>query len=51
MFIGTELGHRPLVMRVLWLLLAAMAGLLAYFAMRAYLSPELLIGFANGILC
>jgi len=36
---------------LLWLLTAALAVAVAYSAFRGYLSPELLIGFANGILC
>ena len=34
-----------------WLVIAALAAVMAYAAFRGYLSPELLIGFANGFLC
>jgi hypothetical protein len=36
---------------VSWLLIAGLAAALTYAAFRSYLSPELLIGFANGFLC
>lgn len=36
---------------VIWLLTAGLAALLTYVAFRSYLSPELLIGFANGFVC
>ena len=42
---------RPTLRAVMWLLIAALAVTLAYGAFRSYLSPELLIGFANGFLC
>ena len=51
MFIGSELHDWSLAKRLLWLLLGAMAGLIAYLTMRAYLSPELLLFFANGFTC
>ena len=36
---------------VIWLLIAGLAAVLTYAVFRSYLSPELLIGFANGFLC
>jgi len=36
---------------VIWLLTAGLAVALAYAVFRSYLSPELLIGFANGFIC
>jgi hypothetical protein len=36
---------------LLWLVTAALALAVAYAAFRGYLSPELLIGFANGVMC
>ena len=44
-------ASRPILRVVLWLLIAALAAMLTYAAFRSYLSPELLIGFANGFLC
>lgn len=35
----------------IWLLLAVLAALVSYVGFRAYLSPELLIGFANTFAC
>jgi hypothetical protein len=34
-----------------WLIIAALAATIAYAVLRGYLSPELLIGFANGLWC
>ena len=36
---------------LLWLMLAALAALVAYFGLRAYLSPELLFNFSNSFTC
>jgi len=36
---------------LLWLMLAAFAALVAYFALRGYLSPELLFNFSNTFSC
>lgn len=36
---------------LLWLMLAALATLVAYFAIRGYLSPELLLNFSNSFYC
>lgn len=36
---------------LLWLMLAAFAALVAYFAIRGYLSPELLLNFSNSLYC
>ncbi len=42
----------PQISRLLkWLLLALLAMLISYFSFRGYLSPELLIGFANSFSC
>jgi hypothetical protein len=41
----------PALRAVMWLLIAVLAATLTYAAFRSYLSPELLIGFANGFLC
>ncbi|HSN38903.1 MAG TPA: hypothetical protein VLT92_01800 [Burkholderiales bacterium] len=42
----------PQISRILkWLLLALLAILISYFTFRGYLSPELLIGFANSFSC
>ena len=38
---------RPL----LWALVALLTTLVTYVAFRGYLTPELLIGFANGFTC
>lgn len=34
-----------------WLVLSAGIALLLYFAFRGYLTPALLLDFANGLLC
>jgi hypothetical protein len=40
------------VQRILmWLLLTALAALVSYVGFRGYLSPELLINFANSFYC
>jgi hypothetical protein len=44
---GTTAGRRALV----WLILAALAGLVTYLAFRVYFSPELLINFSNSFSC
>jgi hypothetical protein len=44
---GTSAGRRALV----WLILAALAGLVAYLAFRGYFSPELLLNFSNTFNC
>ena len=36
---------------LLWLILATLAGLVAYFAFRGYLSPELLLNFSSAFSC
>ena len=36
---------------LLWLMLAALAALVAYFGIRGYLSPEMLFGFSNSFSC
>ena len=36
---------------LLWLVLLALATAVTYFSVRAYLSPELLIGFSSGFSC
>jgi cytochrome c oxidase subunit IV len=36
---------------LLWLVLAALAALMAYFGIRGYLSPEMLFGFSNSFSC
>jgi hypothetical protein len=40
-------NHKALV----WLVLAALAALIAYVAFRGYLTPEMLLGFANSFTC
>jgi hypothetical protein len=44
-------ARSQLTRAIRWLLIAALALIVAYAAFRGYLSAELLIGFANGILC
>jgi hypothetical protein len=36
---------------LIWLMLAALAALVAYFGVRAYLSPEFLFNFGNTFTC
>jgi len=36
---------------LLWLMLAVLAALVAYFGIRSYLSPELLFNFSNSFYC
>ena len=36
---------------VAWIVLAALAATLTYATFRGYLSPELLLGFANSFSC
>ena len=36
---------------LLWLILAALAALVAYAGIRGYLSPDMLFGFANLFVC
>jgi len=36
---------------LLWLMLAVLAALMAYFGIRSYLSPELLFNFSNSFYC
>lgn len=36
---------------LLWLMLAALAALVAYFAFRGYFSPDLLLNFSNAFSC
>lgn len=36
---------------MMWLMLTALAALVSYIGFRAYLSPELLINFANSFYC
>ena len=36
---------------LLWLMLAMLAALVAYFGIRGYLSPELLFNFSNSFYC
>lgn len=42
-----NLGQRVL----LWLILTVLAALVAYFAIRGYLSPEMLFNFSNSFYC
>lgn len=35
----------------LWLMLIALAAAITYFGVRAYLSPELLLGFSGAFSC
>ena len=44
---GTTAGRRALV----WLVLAALAGLVTYLAFRGYFSSELLLNFSNTFTC
>ncbi len=41
-------GHRRLVK---WVLIALLAAMASYVAFRGYLSPEMLINFANSFSC
>ena len=36
---------------VMWIVLSVFAALLAWFAFRGYLNPELFFHFANGFVC
>jgi hypothetical protein len=36
---------------LLWLMLAVLAALVAYFGIRSYLSPEFLFNFSNSFYC
>jgi cytochrome c oxidase subunit IV len=36
---------------LVWLMLIALAALVSYLGLRGYLSPELLINFANAFYC
>ena len=36
---------------LLWMMLAVLAALVAYFAFRGYFSPELLFNFSNAFSC
>ena len=36
---------------LLWVILTVLAGLVAYFGIRGYLSPELLFNFSNSFYC
>ena len=36
---------------LLWMMLAVLAALVAYFAVRSYFSPELLFNFSNAFSC
>jgi len=36
---------------LLWLMLAVLAALLAYFGFRGYFGPELLLNFSNSFSC
>lgn len=36
---------------VVWVLLAALAALVSYFAFRAYTNPDLLFHFSNSVYC
>jgi len=36
---------------LLWLILAGLAALMAFFGIRGYLSPEMLFGFSNSFSC
>jgi hypothetical protein len=36
---------------LLWVMLAAFTALVAYFAIRGYFSPELLLNFSNSFYC
>lgn len=50
---NTSGSHRRAETRkfLVWALLAALAALIAYVAIRGYLSPELLFNFANSFYC
>ena len=48
---GFGMGARELRRVLKWLMLAVMAGLLAYFGFRGYLNPELLFHFADSLYC
>lgn len=51
MFIATRRESRLPAKLLLWLMLAASAGLATWFALRGYLSPELLLYFSNAFSC
>jgi cytochrome c oxidase subunit IV len=36
---------------LIWIVLSAVAALVAYFGFRGYLNPELLFHFANALYC
>lgn len=36
---------------MMWIVVAALAGLVVYVAFRGYLTPELLLNFANAFYC
>jgi hypothetical protein len=44
---GTTARKRAIV----WLILAALAGLVTWLAFRGYFSPELLLNFSNAFSC
>jgi hypothetical protein len=44
---GTTASKRAIV----WLILAALAGLVTWLAFRGYFSPELLLNFSNTFSC
>ena len=52
-----DTGHKALTWSsrerrvIMWLVLSVFAALLAWFGFRAYLNPELLFHFANGLYC
>ena len=49
--VSNMIARSQLARAVLWLVTAVLAIVLAYAAFRGYLGAELLIGFANGVLC
>ena len=44
---GTTAGRRAMV----WLILAALVGLVTWLAFRGYFSPDLLLNFSNTFSC
>ncbi|MGZ8263711.1 MAG: hypothetical protein ACXW2I_05950 [Burkholderiales bacterium] len=46
-----SVGARARQRLVMWLILAVLAALVTYFGFRGYLSPDLLLHFANGLHC
>lgn len=42
---------QPVIKMLQWFAVAALAAILTYSAFRGYLSPEMLLGFANTFSC